>query len=175
VNGPKALLLCGGALLFALLATHTAKPGAVPPGGPLLVAAKTGAVPSGEAQLIALDETTGRVYGRWPLPDGGFAIEFVHSVNNTPVKETFQAREGRIYPAALRFYGFGAGMPDELEPGQHLDRDGDAMVLTGFNRSFRELNYIVGTVSDHLLYINDEAISLRDLCGRNAHLRIKAQ
>jgi hypothetical protein len=163
VSGYKALLLCGGALLFALLATHTAKPGAASTGEPLLVAA---------------DEATGRVYGRWPLPpapDGGFAIEFIHSVNNTPVTETFQARGGRIYPVALRFYGFGAGMPSDLEPGQHLERDGDALVLTGFTRSFGELNYIVGTVSDHLLYINDEAISLRDLCGRNAHLRIKAQ
>jgi hypothetical protein len=175
VSGYKALLLCGGALVFALLATYTAKPGAAPPGGPVLIAAKTGAVPDGGPQLIAIDEATGRVYGRWPLPDGVFAIEFIHSVNNTPVRETFQVREGRIYPVALRFYGFGAGMPSDLEPGQCLERDGDAMVITGFTRSFGELNYIVGTVSDHLLYINDEAVSLRDRCGKNAHLRIKAE
>jgi hypothetical protein len=30
----------------------------------------------------------------------------------------------------------------------------------------------VGTVSDHILYINGQAISLRELCGRNAHITI---
>jgi hypothetical protein len=30
----------------------------------------------------------------------------------------------------------------------------------------------VGTVSDHILYIGDEQISLRDRCGRNAHITV---
>ena len=76
---------------------------------------------------------------------------------------------------AVRFYSFGAGMQTELEEGQQLSRDGDAFVITGLDRIFTELHYIVGTVSDHLLLINGERISLRDMCGRNAHvtLRIK--
>jgi hypothetical protein len=46
------------------------------------------------------------------------------------------------------------------------------MLITGFNITFRELNYIVGTVSDHLLIIGDETLSLGELCGRNAHITI---
>jgi hypothetical protein len=33
----------------------------------------------------------------------------------------------------------------------------------------------VGTVSDHLLTIGGETVSLRDLCGRNAHIVVKIE
>ena len=63
-------------------------------------------------------------------------------------------------------------MQSDLEEGLTLSRDEDAMVITGFNASYRELNYIVGTVSDHLLILNGDVYSLRELCGRNAHISI---
>ena len=77
-----------------------------------------------------------------------------------------------IHPFATRFYSMGAGMQSTLEEGQTLSRDGDALVISGFTATFKELNYIVGTVSDHLLEINGETLSLRDLCGRNAHITL---
>jgi len=68
-------------------------------------------------------------------------------------------------------------MQTEPEDGQQMSRDGDALVITGYKNAHNELNYIVGTVSDHLLLINGEQISLRKLCGRNAHvtLRVKGE
>ena len=142
--------------------------------------------------LTVRDAGTGRLYGRWPLreiPPGGagairesasqFSVEFVHSVNNSPVRETFAVnRDGGIVPVEARFYSFGAGTPSGPEAGAGLSRDGDALVLSGFAEAGtgrRELNYIVGTVSDHLLYINNETVSLRNLCGRNAHIRIQGE
>jgi len=120
------------------------------------------------------DAGTGRFYGKWPLEkDGEFAIEFIHSVHQSPVRETFRARGKEIQPVSVRFFSFGAGMASDVEEGQTLTRDGDAMVLSGFKTSFRELNYIVGTVSDHLLLINGETVSLRNLCGKNAHITIR--
>ena len=120
------------------------------------------------------DAASGRVYGRLPIGEGGeFAIEFVHSVHRSPVRETFTVRGTEIALVAVRFFSFGAGMQSDLEEGQVISRDGDALVITGFDRSFRDLNYIAGTVSDHLLYINGETVSLRDLCGRNAHIKIR--
>jgi hypothetical protein len=122
------------------------------------------------------DSASRRVYGRWPLEEAGeFAVEFIHSVNQSPVRETFGVEGGMIRPISARFYAFGAGMETGLEEGRTLGRDGDALVITGFAASYRELNYIVGTVSDHLLYINGEAVSLRDLCGRNAHITIRVK
>ena len=124
------------------------------------------------------DTDSGRVYGTWPLEAAGdaapeFSIEFIHSVNQSPVREIFAAEGKSIRPVAVRFYSFGAGVLSDLSEGQIMTRDGDAMVISGFTNSFRELSYIVGTVSDHLLYINGETISLRDLCGRNAHIVIR--
>jgi hypothetical protein len=96
------------------------------------------------------------------------------------VRDSFKVENGMIRPVSSRFYSFGAGMQSDLEEGQTLTRDGDALVVSGFNSSFKELNYIVGTVSDHLLFIGasregtgGEPLSLRDICGRNAHITIK--
>ena len=114
------------------------------------------------------------VYGTWPVVDGDeFSVEFVHSVNNTPVIDTFAVSGDEMRSVSVRFYGFGAGMQTDLEPGEKLERDGDALVITGMNRTFCQLNFIVGTVSDHLLTIRGDTISLRDLCGRNAHITVK--
>ena len=118
--------------------------------------------------------SSGKVYGRWPLEEAEeFAVEFIHSVNKSPVRETFKIDGRMIRPFSVHFSSFGAGMQSNLKEGVTLSRDGDSLVLSGFNDSFRELKYIVGTVSDHLLFINDETVSLRDLCGRNTHITIR--
>lgn len=138
-------------------------------------------IEGGRGVLAIRNSASRAVYGTWPLEDNGeFAVEFVHSVNQTPVREFFRIEDERdsfrmIRPFAVRFYSFGAGMQSDVEEGQTLSRDGDAMVLSGSFRAQKELNYIVGTVSDHLLLINGETISLRKLCGRNAHITIYAE
>ena len=120
------------------------------------------------------DGGSGKVYGKFLLDETGeFAIEFVHSVHQSPVRETFRAVSGMIRLASVHFASFGAGMQSDLEEGQTLSRDGDAVVISGYTAQFKELNYIVGTVSDHLLIVNGEIISLRNLCGRNAHIAIR--
>jgi hypothetical protein len=120
------------------------------------------------------DAGSGKVYGRWPLEENGeFAIEFIHSVNQSPVREFFGAENGIIRVKAVRFFSFGAGVQSDLEGDLEFSRDGDAMVIRGYKISSRELNYIVGTVSDHLLFINGETVSLRELCGKNTHIKIR--
>jgi hypothetical protein len=123
-------------------------------------------------RLVVADAGSGKVYGAWAVPEE-FAVEFIHSVNQSPVRETFRAEGREIRPVAVRFTSFGAGMQSELGEGEELARDGDALIITGFTRSFKALNYIVGTVSDHILFINNQRLSLRDLCGRNAHITIR--
>ena len=120
---------------------------------------------------------SGRVYGKWSVGDKphetqGFAIEFIHSVNMSPVRDFYQIEGRTIGLVAVHFYSFGAGIQTHLEEGQVLSHEDGAMVITGFRTSFKKLNYIVGTVSDHLLFINGECISLRNLCGKNAHITI---
>jgi hypothetical protein len=124
--------------------------------------------------LEVRDAVSDRLYGVWPLEEGGeFAVEFIHSVHQSPVRERFRREGGEIRPAGVRFFSFGAGMESAVEAGRTLTRDGDALVLSGSEASFRELTYIVGTVSDHLLLVNGKTVSLRNLCGKNAHIRIQ--
>jgi hypothetical protein len=144
-----------------------------------VIALKSVSVPSESSAGIQLEirsADSGKVYRRWPLDsDGEFAIEFIHSVNMSPVREIFTVEGDMIRPRAVRFNSFGAGMQSDLEPGMTMSRDGDALVISGFTRAFGELRYIVGTVSDHLLLINGGTYSLRELCGRNARIVIRVR
>jgi len=127
----------------------------------------------GSGNLVIRDSGSGRIFGKWPLEDQGeFAIEFIHSVNQSQVRDFFQIDGGRIRLVAAHFYSFGAGIQTHLEEGQVLSHEGGALIITGYKASFNKLSYIVGTVSDHLLFINGECISLRNLCGKNAHINI---
>jgi hypothetical protein len=126
------------------------------------------------AVLILSNSDSGKIYGRWPLAEAEeFAIEFIHSVNQSTVRETFKIDGSMIYPCEVRFFSFGAGMQSDLEQGQTMSRDKDALVISGNYAPHTELNYIVGTVSDHSLLIKDQVISLRELCGRNAHISLR--
>ena len=129
----------------------------------------------GKNQFLQIRDThSGKLYGKWPLEAAGeFSIEFVHSVHQSPVREFFAIDNAMIKPVSVRFSAFGAGMQSDLEEGQVLSRDGDTMVISGFKSSSQELHYIVGTVSDHLLHINGQEVSLLKLCGKNAHITVQ--
>ena len=45
------------------------------------------------------------------------------------------------------------------------------MVIGNIHQDRTNVGYIVGTVSDHVLNVNGEDVSLRDLCGKNAPVR----
>ena len=119
------------------------------------------------------DANSGKIYGKWLLEDAEFSIEFIHSVNQSPVREKFKVEGKMIQPCEVRFSSFGAGMQSDLGQGQTMSRDGDALLISGAYAPHTELNYIVGTVSDHLLFIKNETISLRELCGQNAQISIR--
>lgn len=125
--------------------------------------------------LIVQDAETGRIYTISRCPDGTeFTVEFIHSVNLSPVIDTFRAENGEIHAVSAKYYTFGAGMQTELNPGEAFafTEDG-AMEITGITTTYDKLSYIVGTVYDHYLTIHGETINLRELCGRNAHVEIK--
>ena len=98
-----------------------------------------------------------------------FSVEFIHSVNQTPLKDTYIIENEQIRAYSTTYRSFGAGVQTALEEGQTMTYDDEGnMVITGFDITYDPLRYIVGTVSDHILYINDSETSLRTLCGRNA-------
>ncbi|NLY74376.1 MAG: DUF1850 domain-containing protein [Firmicutes bacterium] len=123
--------------------------------------------------LVLSDGNTGKTFAVYPVNEGDeFSVTFVHSVNKSPVTDVYQIRNGAIYVSRTIYYSFGAGVQTRLEPGQTLEYGGDgSMIVSGFQRRLDNLSYIVGTVSDHILKIGGESVSLRDLCGRNATVR----
>ena len=42
------------------------------------------------------------------------------------------------------------------------------MIISNIEKKMDNLVIVVGTISDHTLYIGEETISLRDLCGRSS-------
>lgn len=97
-----------------------------------------------------------------------FSIGFKHSVNKSMVVETYKLQDGVIYLLSCKYYGLGAGVATEISDGQKLEfLDDGSMLITNINRKIDRLSYIVGTVYDHMLYIDDEEINLREICGKN--------
>jgi hypothetical protein len=127
--------------------------------------------------LVLRDGDTGKVISFYPVKEGDeFSITFVHSVNNSPVTDIYQIRNGKLYVVRTIYYSFGAGVQTEIEDGQTLDYGPDgSMIVSGFNIPMDNLSYIVGTVSDHELEIDGQSISLRELCGRNVTVRFTCE
>lgn len=126
-------------------------------------------------RLVLSDSRTGTVFARYRLNEGEpFSITFIHSVNQTPVTDCYDADDhGVIYLRKTIYYDFGAGVPFDLNEGESLSYDEDgAMVISGIDRVIPDFLIFVGTVSDHTLTLDGKEISLRDLCGRNTKVRI---
>ena len=123
--------------------------------------------------LVLCDPGDKTRYAGYEMEVGdSFSIGFVHSVNNSPVTDYFEIREDGIYGVKSVYYGFGAGVQTELSEGQTLTYGEDgSMIISGYEMKMNQLIYRVGTVSDHILRLEDgKEISLRDLCGRNARV-----
>ena len=120
--------------------------------------------------LVLYDSDTGARYITEEAEDGlMFSVEFIHSVNQTPVKDTYIIENGEIRAYSTLYRSFGAGVQTALEGNQKMTYDEDGnMIITGFDITYDPLRYIVGTVSDHILTFEGKEISLRDMCGRNA-------
>lgn len=122
--------------------------------------------------LTIYNSETGDVYKTFEAYEGlEFSIEFIHSVNKSPVKDVFVIKDGKIVVDKTVYSAFGAGVQTEIEDGQTLEYDSEGnMVVSGFNIVFPQVKYIVGTVYDHVLHIEGESISLTELCGKNSHI-----
>lgn len=130
------------------------------------------------SQLVLSDRHTGEVYAKYPISDGDrFSVEFIHSVNKTPVCDIYEVRDGNdIYVVETDYYDFNAGVQTELNVGETLTYGDDgAMIISGIDDMLPNLTYVVGTVSDHVLRIGDEEISLRDLCGKNSSVTFSVE
>ncbi len=119
--------------------------------------------------LVLYNADTGERYITEKAEEGMmFSVEFIHSVNKTPVKDTFIIESGEIRAYSTTYRSFGAGVQTALEGNQKMTYDEQGnMIITGYDITYNPLRYCVGTVSDHILTLGGEEISLRNMCGRS--------
>ena len=126
--------------------------------------------------LVLENTETGERYAAFPVENGDrFSVEFIHSVNQSPVKDIYEIRNNNeIYVVETDYFGFGAGVQTELNPGETLEYGEDgSMRIKNIDTLLPNLIYVVGTVSDHVLCIDGQALSLRELCGKNSSVSFR--
>lgn len=142
----------------------------------VIAAILTFALRSGD-YLVLRNGDTDEEFARFRVSEGDeFSVTFIHSVNQYPLTDVYQIRDGKVYVIRTIYNNFGAGVQTEIEEGQTLEiNENGEMVVSGFNQEMPWLSYIVGTVSDHTLTIHGEEISLRELCGRNSKVKFSCE
>ncbi|WP_304507341.1 DUF1850 domain-containing protein [Anaerotignum sp.] len=112
---------------------------------------------------------TGNILASYPMEEGGeFSVRFMHSVNKSTVEDRYRIENGKIVVYETVYYNFGAGVQTEVEDGQTLTYGEDgSMIVSGFDKPIPDLSYNVSPVYDHILSVNGEEISLRQLCGKD--------
>ena len=141
----------------------------------LIIAAAVLLIPHTGYYLTLRNRDTGEVYARYRMEEGDrFSVTFIHSVNKYPLTDTYEISDGKLYAEECKYYAYGAGVQVELNPGEELSYTEDgALLITGIHQDRTGVCYAVATVYDFFLSVNGgDDISLRDLCGRNALVRL---
>ena len=91
--------------------------------------------------LVLYNSDTGSRYITEKAEDGlMFSVEFIHSVNQTPVKDTYIIENGQIRAYSTTYRSFGAGVQTSLQEGQKMTYDENGnMVITGFDITYDPL------------------------------------
>jgi len=123
--------------------------------------------------LTVKDRDTGELYAHYPMREGDrFSIEFKHSVNLSPVIDIYEIQGGDIYVEETVYYHFGAGVQTQLNEGETLSYGEDgSMIVSNIHQNRNDVQYIVGTLYDHILTVNGQQVNLRQLCGKNTKIR----
>lgn len=109
-----------------------------------------------------------------------FFIEFIHSVNNSPVREFYKIGDyNKIILYKSEYFNFGAGVETNIYGDQKfVFGPNGSLAFYDLNIEFDELNYIVGTVSDHTLCVIDKnnnvlkSYVLNEIFGKNSKINI---
>lgn len=107
-------------------------------------------------------------------PGESFSVEFVHSVNKTPVRDIYVIKEdGLIQNTACIYYSFGAGVQTELGDGETLRYEGGAMIIENINKYYSLLIYSIVPQSTHILRVGGTELFLNTLAGGSRIISIQ--
>ena len=134
-------------------------------------------IKSVEKTSLIIYNSESEIIASYPLNESDyFSIEFIHSVNRSPVIEYYKFdTNDNIYVYKTIYYNFGAGVPTELTGNETLSYGDDgSIIIDHINKKIDNLTYYLSSIYDHVLKINDgEAISLWEVCGKNQIITIR--
>lgn len=110
-----------------------------------------------------------------PVKEGDeFTLEFVHSIERTPVKEIFRIEgDGKIYLVETEYESFGAGLPTMPDEGAKSVVEGGKIRITGMRREIEPFLVAVSPVPGHVLTVGGEEVVLASLAKPGTGLRIR--
>lgn len=105
-------------------------------------------------QNLVLTNADGQILYSHPVNNGSsFAIQYTHSVAQTPVTDYFIIKNDEIWLDRTVYHDFGAGLPHSPENGQKLTQKHGQLVLEGYNQRLPQFTLRIGRVAGHKLLI----------------------
>lgn len=127
-------------------------------------------------RLVLSDYRTGKTLCTYPIRGGEtFAIRYTHSVNLSHVTDTLEWTGRELILRTSLFTSFGAGIPVPADGiGTAITNTENGFLLTGIDKAQADnaLLIMLQKVPDHHLLYREQAISLLDMAGSGALLRL---
>ncbi|MEW6065885.1 hypothetical protein P378_00830 [Desulforamulus profundi] len=109
------------------------------------------------------------------LFDKSFTIEYIHSVNKTPVQEHFVLVPGNdLLLTSTTFKALGIGTPFLPEEGR-LENHNGVYVLSGLDRRFKEINLAFTPLTGHALVYRGQRFDFKDYFPAGSLIRLQVK
>ncbi|RYD05941.1 hypothetical protein N752_06765 [Desulforamulus aquiferis] len=107
--------------------------------------------------------------------DKTFTIEYIHSVQKTPVQEKFILAPGnKIILTETTFQSFGVGTPFLADEGTLVNKNG-TFVLTDLSRSFESINLGFLPLTKHTIVYRNDTYNFSDYFKPNSLIIVQAE
>ncbi|CAJ1004060.1 hypothetical protein QO009_003378 [Brevibacillus aydinogluensis] len=133
-------------------------------------------IPIFPALVIRDTETNRLVWSSQIADDGTFAIRWTHSINRTPVVETYRVQNGQIILSELTFQDYGIGMETQLADDEQLISENGLFRIVNMHRAYPALHLFIGQVrANHTLLFSGREIPLADVDNPGAAVTIRVE
>ena len=113
----------------------------------------------------------------WAISAGErFEVEFIHSLNLSPVIDVFQWTGNELLLVESKFHTFGAGIPGTADyPGSELLHEGDHFRLIGIDIEMDRLPILTQEISNHRVSFGQREAFLVELVGSGQSVTIEVR
>lgn len=108
-----------------------------------------------------------------------FVIRYNHSVNRSEVDDTIERSGSNLIVRSSLYQTFGAGIPigDDIingkSAGTSITVTEKGLLLDGIDTTYKEINLLTGTYSNHRIITDGRQYILKDIVGEKELIKIK--